>query len=259
MSSEAGSLMPSPFRYHSLATRTYSLSTGRQTFLRLDDDRAVHPVRDVRQHGLRAAVVHEDARVARLEAEGEGLARRDVLESLVRRDPRRVEVDRVRDRATVRERHLDRLALANVHDRAGGAVAVEGPGVVLDTGSDLDRDVLQGHVHLDEVAGSAAAAASRRKACARRRARPRSRERRRRSCSAAARRCARCAGRGASARSCGVARLAGIRPHQQREEAENGNQDAEQQCGNLGEHARLGLDRRGSGDALGEAMTVSPP
>ena len=58
----------------------------------------------------------------------------------------------MRDRAAVRQRHLDRLALADVHDRAGRAVAVEGPGVVLHARRDLDDHVLQGHVHLDEVA-----------------------------------------------------------------------------------------------------------
>ena len=111
MSSEAGSATPSPFRYHSLATRTYSLVGLRQRRRRVDDDRAVHAVRDVREHRLRAAVVHEDAGVARLEAERERLAGRDVAERDVRRDARGVEVDRVRDRAAVRQRHLDRLAL----------------------------------------------------------------------------------------------------------------------------------------------------
>ena len=184
-------MIPSPFRYHSLATRTYSLSTAGSAFLRLDDDRAVHAVGDVGQHRLGAAVVHEDAGIVGLEAEGEGLARRDVLERLVRRDAGGVEVDRVRDRAAVRERHLDGLTLANVHDRAGGAVAVERPRVVLDTGGDLDRHVLEGHVHLDEVAGGERRQRRVVRACARRRARPRSRARRRRSCSAAARRCGR--------------------------------------------------------------------
>ena len=54
--------MPSPFMYHSLATSTYSLSTFGSGFVGLDDDRAVHPVGDVREHRLGAAVVHEDAR-----------------------------------------------------------------------------------------------------------------------------------------------------------------------------------------------------
>ena len=43
----------------------------------------------------------------------------------------------------------------------------------------------------------------------------------------------------------GVARVAGIRPHHQREEAEDGDDEAEQQRGNLGERAGLGLDRCG--------------
>ncbi len=44
--------------------------------------------------------------------------------------------------------------------------------------------------------------------------------------------------------SCCVARLAGIRPHQQREDAEHGNEEAEQQRADLGDHGGLGLDRR---------------
>ena len=126
----------------------------RERRLRLDDDRAVHPVRDVREHRLGAAVVHEHARVARLEAEGERLARRHVLEGHVGGDAGGVEVDRVRDRAAVRQRHLHRLALADVDDRAGsGVVAVEGPDVVLHAGGDLDGLVLHHHVHLHELAG----------------------------------------------------------------------------------------------------------
>ena len=41
---------------------------------------------------------------------------------------------------------------ADVDDRAGRAVAVERPGVVLDARRDLDDHVLQRHVDLDEVA-----------------------------------------------------------------------------------------------------------
>ena len=118
-----------------------------------DDDRAVHPVRDVCEHRLRAAVVHVDARVAGLEAEGERVAGGDVPEGDVRGDPRRVEVDRVGDRAAVRQRHLDGLALAHVDDGAGSAVPVERPGVVLHARRDLDDHVLQRHLHLDHVAG----------------------------------------------------------------------------------------------------------
>ena len=53
---------------------------------RIDHDRAVHPVRDVSEDRLRAAVVHVHARVVRAELEGERLARRDILEGDVRRD-----------------------------------------------------------------------------------------------------------------------------------------------------------------------------
>ena len=124
----------------------------RQRRDRIDHDRAVHSVRDVSQHRLRAAVVHEHARVVRAEAEGERLARGDVPEGDIRRDASGMEVDRVRDGATVRERHFDHLPLAHMDDRPGRAMAVECPGVVLHAGRDLDHHVLQGHLHLHELA-----------------------------------------------------------------------------------------------------------
>ena len=153
MSRDAGSAIPSLVMYHSLATSTYSLSDLRQRLRGLDDDRAVHAVGDVGENRLRPAVVHEDAWIARLEAERERVTRRDVLEGDVRGDPRCVEVDRVRNGGAVRQRHLHRLPLTDVDGGAGRAVAVEGPGVVLDARSDLDRHVLEGHLHLDEVPG----------------------------------------------------------------------------------------------------------
>ena len=51
----------------------------------------------------------------------------DVDEREVRGDARGVEVDRVGDGAVVRQRHLDRLALAGVDDGPGSA-ALEAPG-----------------------------------------------------------------------------------------------------------------------------------
>ena len=50
------------------------------SWFRLDDDRPVHAVRDVRKHRLRTAVVHVDTRVVRVEAELERLARHHVPE-----------------------------------------------------------------------------------------------------------------------------------------------------------------------------------
>ena len=88
---------------------------------RLDDDRAVHPVRDVHQHGLGAAVVHEHARIVGAERVADRLARHHVPEGLVRRHSRGVEVDGVRDRAGVGERDLDQLSLPDVDDRTGCA------------------------------------------------------------------------------------------------------------------------------------------
>ncbi|MSO58414.1 MAG: GAF domain-containing protein [Thermoleophilia bacterium] len=117
-----------------------------------DDDGAVHPVRDVREHGLRAAVVHEHAWVGGAEAERERLARLHVAEGDVRGDPRRVEVDRVRDRAAVHERHLDGLPFSDVDDRAGGTQCpVECPDVVEDPRRNLDRFVGHHHPYLHHV------------------------------------------------------------------------------------------------------------
>ena len=58
----------------------------------------------------------------------------------------------MRDRSTVRERHLDGLPLAHVKDRPRRTVAVERPGRVPHAGRDLDDHVLQGHVDLHQVA-----------------------------------------------------------------------------------------------------------
>jgi hypothetical protein len=94
----------------------------------------------------------EDAWVGRPELEREGLARIDVAERNVRCDPRGVEVDRVRDRSAVRQRHLDQLALADVQDRARRSVAAERPRVVLDARRDLDGHVLQCQVDVRDRA-----------------------------------------------------------------------------------------------------------
>ena len=145
--------MPSPSRYHSLADEHVLVVGPGQRLRGVDHDRAVHAVGDVGEHRLGPAVVHVDARVAGLEAEREGLAGGDILEGDVRGDPRRMEVDRVRDRAAVHERHLDGLPLADVNDRPGSSVSVEGPGVVLHARRHLDDHVLQGHLDLDQVAG----------------------------------------------------------------------------------------------------------
>src|SRR5204862_1151353 len=99
--------------------------------LRLDDDRAVHAVRDVHQDRLGAAVVHEDTGIVRAERVAYRLAGEHVAERLVRRDPGGVEVDRMWDRAAVGQRDLDELTLADVDDGAG-RTAGPGPGGVLD-------------------------------------------------------------------------------------------------------------------------------
>ena len=153
MSSEAGSLIPSPFRYHSLATSTYSLSTGGSAFVGATTIAPYMPLAMWASTGLVPQWYMKTPGSLALKRKVKDSPGMTSRKASFGRDPGRVEVDRVRDRAAVRERHLDGLALANVHDRAGGAVAVEGPGVVLDAGGDLDGDVLEGHVHLDEVAG----------------------------------------------------------------------------------------------------------
>ena len=119
---------------------------------RLDDDRAVHAVRDVHQHRLRAAVVHEDAGVVGAERVADRLAREDVGEVLVRSDARGMEVDRMRDRSLVRQRHMDELPLADVDDRPRRATGPR-PGGVPDAGSDRDRHVLEDEVDVCDRAG----------------------------------------------------------------------------------------------------------
>ena len=60
---------------------------------------------------------HEDAGVVRAKRERLRRARRDVAERGVRRDARGVEIDRVRHRRRVLQRHVHELPLAHVHDR----------------------------------------------------------------------------------------------------------------------------------------------
>ena len=102
----------------------------RQRGPRLDDDRPIHAVRDVRKDRLCPAMEHERAGIVRNERVVDRASGRNVLECDVRSDPRRVEVHRVRDRALVRQRQLDLLPLAHVDERCRGAAA-ERPRVVL--------------------------------------------------------------------------------------------------------------------------------
>ena len=225
-------------------------------FAGVDNDRAVHAVGDVGEHGLRPAVVHVDAGVAGLEAERERLAGSDILEGDVGGDPRRVKVDRVRDRTAVHERHLDGLPLADVNDRAGGSVPVEGPGVVLHTRRHLDDHVLEGHLHLDQVARR-----HRRKRgvrgdvslCELRRVLGNDageaveRERRvvvGRLAAASRRMGSGLVGCGHRTVGRGVA-LPGVGPHQEGEEAEDGNQEAQKDGGHLEEGAGVRLTTSG--------------
>src|SRR5215831_2274648 len=119
---------------------------------RLDDDRPVHAVRDMRQDRLRAAVEHERAGIVRDERIVDRAPRLHVFEGDVRRDPRCVEVDRVWDHALVGKRQLDLLTLTNVDERRWSSTA-ERPGAVLHTGSDLDRLVDENEVHPRDRSG----------------------------------------------------------------------------------------------------------
>ena len=80
------------------------------------------------------------------------LAGIDVPEGLVRGDPGGVEVDRVRDRAVVRQRDLHELALPHV-DHGPRRATGPGPGAVLDARSDLDDAVGQRQVHVRDRPG----------------------------------------------------------------------------------------------------------
>ena len=143
--------MPSPFRYHSLATSTYSLSAtgisgGRTTIapyipLAMCARTGFVPQWYMKTPGSFA--------LKRKVNDSPGLTS---VNALFGSDPGGVEVHRVRDRAAVHERELDRLALADVDDRPGRAGgAVEGPDVVLHPGRDLDGAVLHHHLDLDDV------------------------------------------------------------------------------------------------------------
>ena len=135
MSSAAGCLIPSP-EVPLTGDEHVLVVDRRQRRRRVDDDRAVHAVRDVCQDGLGAAVVHEDTGISRLEAESERIAPGITsLKATFGAIQSGVEVDRMRDRSTVLQRHLHGLAFAHVHDRARGAMAVEGPCVVLTPGA----------------------------------------------------------------------------------------------------------------------------
>ena len=111
--------------------------------LRVDDERAVEPLRDVLGERHRVAVVEVEAERRRVELVGGGLARRDVAGADARDavHPRRVdavEVDRVRVRAR-RSTNLIAQALALARaERGPGHAAVVGPGVVLHARRDLD-------------------------------------------------------------------------------------------------------------------------
>ena len=135
-----------------LARHENVVLVGVRQIARLDDDRAVHAVRDVHQDGLGAAVVHEDAGVVRAKRVADRLARKDVDEVLVGGDARRVEVHRVGDRATVGERHVHELSLPDVDHRARRTTGPR-PGGVLDAGCDVDRDVLEHEVHVGDRTG----------------------------------------------------------------------------------------------------------
>jgi hypothetical protein len=168
----------------------------------------------------------------------------------------------MRDRTAVHESHLDRLAFADMNDRAGGTVAVEGPRVELHPRRDLDDHVLQGHLHLDEVP----AGDHRKRSVGRGMSLGQvggvlgndtgeAVERKRRVV------VCRLTGRHRSLRhgwdrACdvgGIVALPGVGPHQEGKEAQDGDQDAQEDDGNLEESAgvrvasSVGGSRRGVG------------
>src|SRR5690606_19124176 len=103
---------------------------------RVDDDRAVHAVADVLQHGRGRTVVHPGTGFLRAEPVGEALARIDRAHRLVRGETAGVEVDAVAHRAVVDEGHGEHVADLAAQHRAGD-VAAERPHALPHPGGDL--------------------------------------------------------------------------------------------------------------------------
>jgi hypothetical protein len=108
---------------------------------RIDDEGAIHAVRNMHRHRRRAAVIHERTRNAGHEAIVDRVSRQDVYVILAGGDFSRVKVHAVRNVGAIEQGEVDRIALAHVKRRPRHA-APEGPGGVRDARGDVQDDVL---------------------------------------------------------------------------------------------------------------------
>src|SRR5436853_1958409 len=148
MSREAGVFSSDPFRYHSLATRTYWRSAfGSEPAF---GSTTIAPYIPFEMWASTGFVPHWSMNTPgsfRREAAGERFARGHVDEGHLRCDAGGMEVDRVGDRRVVRQRHADdRLALADVDHRSRNLFP-EAPRHVADSRGDRDDLVLERQAH----------------------------------------------------------------------------------------------------------------
>src|SRR6185437_16425429 len=116
----------------------FLIGGGRPAILRVDDHREVHPLHEVHEHRRCPAMHEERAGVARDERELNGVVRHDHAIRDVRRNARRVKVDRVWHGGFVYYRDAHRITLADAEHWARNG-STEGPTVIADAFRDLDR------------------------------------------------------------------------------------------------------------------------
>ncbi|KGS79764.1 hypothetical protein X947_4295 [Burkholderia pseudomallei MSHR7334] len=122
----------------------------RQSLGRLDENQAVHPVRDVHADGRGRAVIDEEPLVERLEREARFVARRgEARRRAAARARHRVQIDVVRHFAvrTILEMEFDRVALPHA-DEVAGHRAAEGPERVVHAVG--DRQHFLDHFEIDD-------------------------------------------------------------------------------------------------------------
>ena len=112
-----------------LALDEHELLGGCPALPGIDDDRAVHPVRDVERHRRGSAVIHERPRHTGDESVGQRIVRHEIHIRATRRNFRGVKVQAVRHRRLIHEREVHGVAFGDAEDGAWNA-PVEGPRVI---------------------------------------------------------------------------------------------------------------------------------
>jgi hypothetical protein len=131
-----------------LALDQHELLRLRPRARRIDDERPVHPIRDVHGHGGGPAVVHERTRDSGYEPVVKRITRHDVHVHAAWGDLGGVEVHRMRDVRSIDQCENHSVTLADPESRTRYAAA-ERPCSVRNAGRDLHRGV--GHVQTDSV------------------------------------------------------------------------------------------------------------